>query len=361
MTVDHFPGNPLIRFSNPYFGLFGFFTAALGFVLISGLVAGFVYDKYRERHGMKATVRRIARRAFALYLTQMVMISLILIAVTLNLRGAGRWHLELLGADPWKGLGLGASLLYEPDYLAILPMYVFFLLLTPLVLWQFRKGHLWPVLSLSALLWAISGLVVRIPEDVRGVDFGAFNPLGYQFLFVVGLAFGSNRFNLERVPRSHRRWIFGVALATVSLSFFLRQEYAFHGSLNPVVYPFDNLLSAVELGPLRLLNVAAFALVLYWLIRRFRERVVDTGAFRWLAFIGRHSLPVFAWSILITYAALAVLPLHPSIAWGIAGVVLATASLTIPAQLHSFVLRRRAKDRAEHLGRPGESVAAELA
>lgn len=341
MTVDHFPGNPLIRFSNPYFGLFGFFTVALGFVFISGLVAGFVYDAYRTRHGMPAMIRRITRRAFALYVTQIVMISILLVAVTVNLRGVGRWHLELLGADPWKGLSLGASLLYEPDYLAILPMYVFFLLLTPLVLWQFGRGHLWPVLGVSAIVWTISGLVVRLPEDLGGVDFGAFNPLGYQFLFVVGLAFGSNQFNLERLPRSSRRWLFGVALATVIVFFFLRQEYAFHGPLNPVVHPVDNLFSTIELGPLRLLDFAAFALVLYWLLRRFHRQVVDTGAFQWLAFIGRHSLPVFAWSILVTYAALAMLPLHPGLAWGIAGVVLATASLTIPAEVHALVLRRR--------------------
>ena len=40
MTVDHFPANPLLRISNSNFGLFGFFTAALGLCFSPGTSPG---------------------------------------------------------------------------------------------------------------------------------------------------------------------------------------------------------------------------------------------------------------------------------------------------------------------------------
>ena len=49
MTVDHLPGSPIYRFSNPVSGPFGFFTAALGFIFLSGFVAGNVYEEDRRR------------------------------------------------------------------------------------------------------------------------------------------------------------------------------------------------------------------------------------------------------------------------------------------------------------------------
>jgi hypothetical protein len=45
MTADHLPANVLHRFSNTVYGPFGFFTAASGFVFLSGLVAGVVYGR----------------------------------------------------------------------------------------------------------------------------------------------------------------------------------------------------------------------------------------------------------------------------------------------------------------------------
>jgi hypothetical protein len=73
MTVDHFPGSPFVRFSNPYFGPFGFFTAALGFVLLSGFVSGFVYEGCRVRDGFGAMTQRVVVRVGALYVTQLVL------------------------------------------------------------------------------------------------------------------------------------------------------------------------------------------------------------------------------------------------------------------------------------------------
>jgi len=343
MTADHLPGNPLSRFSNPMYGPLGFFTAALGFVFLSGLVAGFVYEDHRIRHGFRAMTRRVAGRIRALYVTQLALIGILLVAVVGDVPHADRWHLDLFVSNPWRGLFFGVALLYEPGYLGILPMYCLFLVLTPFLLWQFARRRVWYVLCLSSAIWVVSGMVVRLPTDSHGLDFGAFNPLSYQFLFIAGLALGTRRVRLELLADGVQRWVLGAAFAVAVISLALRQEYAVQGPVNPF---FDQLGSAVELGPLRLLDFAAFALIVYWALRTTRWSGAGGFPFRWLAFVGQHSLPVFAWSILVAYAAVVVYPTERSLALGGAALLLATVSLTLPAQARATYVRRRESRRA---------------
>jgi hypothetical protein len=341
MTMDHFPGDPLARFSNPYYGPFGFFTAALGFVFLSGLVGGLVYERDRASYGPRWMVRRVLRRARDLYLTQMALFLVLAAALMVGLSGVGRWHLDLMSNTPWRGLVFGSVLLYEPGYLGILPMYCFFLLLTPIVLWQFQRGNLRYVLGASALLWMTAGLALKAPENPRGVDFGAFNPLSYQFLFVIGLAFGTGQVSIARLSPHARKVLFGTCAGIAATAFALRQEYAFHGPFANVLNRLVDWFSAVELGPLRALSFAAFGVSLYWICRKIQWTDVHSTTFRWLAFVGRHSLPVFAWSILVTYAAVALFPDGQDEALRLLGVVTAVASLSIPAVIHAIMCRRQ--------------------
>jgi hypothetical protein len=341
MTMDHLPGDPFLRFSNPNYGIAGFFTAALGFVFLSGLVAGIVYEKHRSTYGSRSTSIRILRRMRGLYLTQVLLCLVLLAAVSLHLHGAAQWHLDLFGSDPWKGLVFSLTLLYEPEYLGILPMYCLFLLCTPFVLHQFEKGRVRLVLAVSFALWLAAGLMLHPSTNSHGVDFGAFNPLSYQLLFIIGVAFGAGKISLDRLSTRQRQVLIASSAGVALLFFALRQEYALDGPVNPLLDRLANMFSAVELGPLRLLNFAAFAVVLYWIFRKVNWSEIHAVSVRWLGFVGRHSLPVFAWSILATYAAVAVLPAHPGVAAGVISAILVTASLTIPAQLRAIVVRRR--------------------
>jgi hypothetical protein len=237
-------------------------------------------------------------------------------------------------------LFFGSFLLYEPGYLGILPMYCFFLALTPLALWQFRRGNLRYVLGLSIAIWICSGLMIKLPQNPQGVDFGSFNPLGYQVLFLLGLAFGAGHLSVERLSPATRKWLLRSCVVVAAVFFFLRQQYAAGGPLNPLLDRLGEAFSSYALGPLRLLSFAAFALILYALSRDIDWANVESPVFRWLAFVGRHSLPVFAWSILATYAAVALLPIHADVGLRSLGVVVAVASLTIPAYVHAMVKRR---------------------
>jgi len=360
MTIDHVPSNPVYRFSNPQYAFVGFFTAALGFVFLSGVVVGLVYDKDRVLNGMGSMFRRVLCRMRAIYFTQILMWVVVFAAVELHLRGVARCHLDLLGDAPWKAVVFSATLLYEPQYFGLLPMYLLFLLLTPIILWQFGKGNVAPVLALSAATWLASGLLVRLPENPNGVDFGGFNPIAYQFLFVVGLAFGANQLSIERLRPKVRKWLIASSVVLATAFFALRLEYALDGQLLGGLVDalhqhrgldVSDLFNTTQLGPLRLLNFAAFGVGLYWICGKIRWNEVDLRGFRWLALLGRHPLPVFAWSILMTYALTALFPPTASHTSGVVTVVLATASLTIPAQLRAIISRRRRKQPPRSLGR----------
>jgi hypothetical protein len=340
MTIDHLRGNPFVRVSNVENGFFGFFTAALGFVFLSGLVAGLVYDRERAFAGTRSMVWRVMRRARALYFTQLAVLAAVALAVALHPHHADQYGLALFADAPWTGISLGATLIYEPGYLGILPMYLLFLLLTPVVLWQFGKGNTGYVLGLSALLWVVSGLVIRLPEDASGVDLTAFNPIGYQFLFVVGLAFGSGHLSVERLSRPARRWLIVASAVVATVFLILRVQYEWDGPADALVDSLSAWFSVEQLGPLRLINFAAFALVLYSICRHVQWNRVHSNTVRWLAFLGRHSLPVFAWSILVAYASMALFPPHVGLAVGLLTVPVVAASLTIPAQLHAMFSRR---------------------
>jgi hypothetical protein len=340
MTMDHYPGNPFARFSNAYYGPFGFFTAALGFVFLSGLVAGLVYERHCLAYGTRPMVRRILRRIRDLYVTQVAVFLVLAAALLVGLGNVARWHLDLMSESPWRGLAFGSLLLYEPGYLGILPMYCLFLLLTPIVLWQFRKGHSPHVLIASALLWITSGLAMGVPANPDGVDFGAFSPLGYQLPFLVGLAFGTGELSIERLPSVTRKWLFSSSFVVGTAFFVLRQDHALNGPFSIPLNRLEPWFTARQLGPLRLLSFAAFALIVYWICCQIQWENVRSAMFQWLAFIGRHSLPVFAWSILVTYAALEFFPPHPDRPLGLVGVIVAVASLTIPARVRAMIRRR---------------------
>jgi hypothetical protein len=183
--------------------------------------------------------------------------------------------------------------------------------------------------------------LIRPPSDPNGVDFGAFNPLSYQLLFIVGLAFGTRALDLRRLSARTQKSLTYAAALIAAVFLVLRQAYALKGPLNPALDRIGALFSAVQLGPLRLLDFAAFGLVLFAVLHAVEWSEVKLSAFRWLAFIGRNSLPVFAWSIMIAYIGTALVPASPTRVVEILAVIAAVASLTIPAWIRSRFRRHQ--------------------
>jgi hypothetical protein len=334
MTIDHCPQNPFLRFSNTYFGPFGFFTSASGFVFLSGWVVGRVYGKHRERYGDTSLNRRIWGRMGKLYLAQWILILVTgVIGPPIALHFGVAPVLAFDQIHTWKALLMAGTLLYQPDYMGVLPMYLLFLLLTPLLLRQLQTGHVWRVLTCSAIVWFLSGLFIRLNI--------AFNPLSYQILFVLGIVLGERRWQLDSLRPKLRAWVVPACLLLTVLFYLLRLRLAdslsssFAEALNGPLL--QALFSFRAMGPLRILNFAVFGVTVSWVCTKFKSVDLNHPAFQWLILLGQNSLPVFTFSVIVSALAPPFLPANSRLALDLGMMFLAVASLTVPAFLASQV------------------------
>ena len=214
MIVDH------VRGASPLYLLTGgnrfFVSAAEGFILLSGVMAGLIYRRVVARDGFAAAVRKVWARALTLYLLT-VGITLVLLPLS-----------ELAGL-PWArgvdfthslDLVMGVLTLHRTYYLAdVLLLYTLLFAVMPAALFLMVDGKTWVLVGLSWLVW---GLHQFFPNEASATWSIAGNYLfafsAWQLLFFNGLALGYQR---DRIPaptqRSARRLQIGTGIAFLGL------------------------------------------------------------------------------------------------------------------------------------------------
>jgi hypothetical protein len=335
MMIQHLPGNILRHYTNQMFGIFGFFTAASGFIFLSGFVTASVYSSVLLQQGFKAACRRALRRAAELYFVNILMFLLAFAGILFHFFSAPFWKVAfgLLYTDPGRALCLGMIFIYRPWLFDILPMYVLFLVISVPVLVAIHSGHRWTVLGLSALVWL--GIQFYSSSNMQGL-----NPLGYQICFVGGLAVGSIQDVRKKLfdPRIIRSAQIAVVITLVLLllRFWMGQLR------NPEPdFPFwHSLVDLQRNGLIRILNFSIFGFSVAFLWVRISERLKKILPFQWLSYIGRHSLQVFVWSVFVAYFMHAVVPSSAGRMQRLANILIAVPSLTIPAFLHERFKKR---------------------
>jgi len=339
MTIDHLG----ISFSNYTIHTLGFITAAEGFIFLSGFVAGLVYSKIRERQGEAELWRVGLRRARIIYLSHMSIFLLILLISFISKEMAFAWKSTipyfsdpLLINQPLRALGLAALLLYQPAYFDILPLYFFFLLITPLLLGQFMRGRAKTVIAISAGIWLIGQLGVRsvLKDALAGmmpVELGFFDIFGWQLLFVGGLFFGFNRYRQNDRGLLNNRALLASCAALALILFLLRHE-VIGGGLSEV------LVSRERLGILRVLNFAAIA----YLLACARVHLSKILTWRWFTSLGQHSLQVYAFHVVLIFLIAPLVPELRSLSQPMAAAVtiVSVSSLSIPAWFHRLYRER---------------------
>ena len=167
---------------------YGFCDGAELFVLLSGLSAGMVYGRLREREGLFAAQLKIVRRMFAIYREHLIMFMLFVAEVGLLARRMNPpdyidfLGLTPFGGDAYKAIFNAVFLRAEPKFFDILPLYVVLLLLLAAVLPLLRRPRL--LLAGSLVLYTVT----RVFHLTLGVltDHWFFNPLAWQAIFMVG-------------------------------------------------------------------------------------------------------------------------------------------------------------------------------
>jgi hypothetical protein len=348
MMVDHLPYHPLHRFSRQGFG---FVSAAEGFVFVSGLVSAWVYGRILNKQGEAALRRRAWHRARDIYLIHLFLYSVALLGGLW-----GGWQIASQFADFWGAWWHGAVLIYQPRLFGILPMYAVFMLLLPLLLQQMAKGRAVLIWAASITLWLAAQLGVgSSANNPAWLQLGFFNILAWQLLFVAGAYFGYRKAAERPSPIQASRGLFLFSVFLATLLFLVRHQTFFFGHFSPV--DTENALGAWRSvnHPMRLINFAALAYILWYLPRSVDAKVRGLPAFRLLRYLGGHSLQVFAWSILVSYVAFSFkdswISLSP--AWQILLAVTAALSLALPAWVHEQ-WRFMAQHRAAYL--PGTNV-----
>ncbi|MFA7414529.1 MAG: OpgC domain-containing protein [Rhizobium sp.] len=305
-----------------------FVEDAQGFVFLSGLLVGMVYARRMLKSGYEAGRDKIWARALELYRYAMGIILVILLA-RLLLPGATaiwqNWLGETRLDDPLR-LAAIAAFLFQPTFMDILPQYIIYMIFAPMLIWLCITSR-WTMVAIGSLVvWMAGQLglhrIVTYPIDAwlgapdnEGLRV-SFNLLGWQIVFFSGLIAGSltavNKIEWQRVFSPERTLIPKAALTILVFFLPLRVATAYDMLPGFVLEKFGTLEIRADFGPVYLINFAALASAMAWLliagprhrdsrIRRAASLVTAVFSIRYLQLLGRHSLQVYVWHVLIVF------------------------------------------------------------
>jgi hypothetical protein len=281
MIVDH-----VARFPNVYDLLSGrdslWFSAAEGFVTISGLLVGYIYT-HKILIQPTLVVKRLYRRALVLYIS-VISLALFFMAYSHFILHEGNF---VQGSNSLFGLLFQlATLQYSYGWAEFLTHYVIFLLLAPLGLYLIAKKHSILLLLLSCLVWAVN---LWNSDGQTRYEFTA----SWQFLFFIGMVVGAHLLSVNAWVRSHisklniqrlKYILWGVALLLFILNSFLSYGINLISDLFPSISLFSETVHKIwtplnenffswwtdkaTAAPLRIL----FGVVMFWALFTFFNR-----------------------------------------------------------------------------------------
>lgn len=308
MTFTHLP-----TFANVISNqTFGFVSGAEGFIFLAAFMVGQLQHRIEKKNGELGALRDLSRRTLRIYVYHC---GLLAVAFTLVAAVGVNFHrlalqnlLSYYLQDTKHAIPAAALLEYRPSLLDILPMYIVFMIFTPLA----RKvAHRWswdPVIYTSFAIWVAAQCGLRgwlyrqgdlfglkVPESSTG----AFDLYAWQLLWMVGLALGSLYADALYESRNDDqqqdtgfsplllKLSWGVAITFLVLRYSPADRW-----MNPNVYGW--LIDKWHLGPVRVINFSALTILLV----RFGARIASLPFMKPLASLGQASLEVFCVHVL---------------------------------------------------------------
>ena len=312
MTLTHLPTKASI-ISNQ---TFGFVSGAEGFIFLAAFMVGQIEHRVEQKRGQTGTLLDISKRTTKIYIYHCALLA---IAFTLIAKLGTSFHslalenlLSFYLQHPKQAIIAALLLRYRPSLFDILPIYIVFMLLTPLA----RKiAHRWgwdPVIFVSLAVWAAAQFGLRhwvytnvnvfgpsVPENSTG----AFDLYGWQLLWMTGLALGSiyadslqGSTNEPGEPgMGIPRWLLRLSFLVAGVFFVLRYSPTDRW-VDPAVYGW--LVDKWHLGAARVINFSALAIIL----TRFGARIATLPFLKPLASLGQASIEVFSVHVLFCVA-----------------------------------------------------------
>lgn len=309
MTCVHMP----TKFSDVVNSPFGYFSSAAGFVFISAILVGRIYirEAQQDPPGVHARLWKRSLKVYGYHLLTLIFAFTVVAAFAVHSHKAALSdELDFYLAHPLVAIIGSVLLIYCPPLLDILPMYVIFLFLTPMVLWAAARWSWKVVLSISAVVWILAqfGLrdmthnaVVHLTHlQIPLQEAGSFNLWGWQALWIIALWLGARSAThpgpLFRTPH----WLGWSCLAICA--FFVGVRFGLWGP-HLTQQALGMWLDKWQIGPLYALNTAAFGVFCYS-IRKRLMRMISIEPFLTL---GKASLRVFCTQLVFVFVALGLL------------------------------------------------------
>ncbi len=309
ITFTHLPTVLSVYFNQP----FGFVSAAEGFIFLSALFTGRIYYRLAMRSGYPAMRIRLALRTFRLYgYHAFMLLFAFIVAVQIAQRGNRPGLHNLLdyyfNVGAYHAVTNAFLLIYRPPLLDILPMYIFFLALTIVVLSIAVRVPWNVILGVSFAFWVLAQFNFRVLSDqwitrtfgphIPLNELGSFDLWAWQLLWVIGVWLGV-RWSKDDLPIEE--WARRVTIpALVIVPVLLAARYVVgHGvELGAWELHFDKW----HLGVVRLIDFASIAALL---VRC--QSVLKHLAIRPLVMLGQASLQVFCAHLLCCFVGLTLL------------------------------------------------------
>src|SRR6266404_8774052 len=201
MTLAHLPTQAQVITNQQL----GFVSEAEGFVFLSAFLTGRIFARIANESGFPTIIKRLWKRALRLYgYHPFLLVIAFTVVATMAIhteRPSLQGLLDFYLAHPIHAVGSALLLVYCPPLLDILPMYIIFLLATPIALYVGSRWSWKMVLIPSGLIWVLAQFGLRTAIHGHMVqsaglkiplnEMGAFDLLAWQFLWGVGLWIGA--------------------------------------------------------------------------------------------------------------------------------------------------------------------------
>lgn len=301
--IDHIPENVLGYFTIQAVQLF---DAAEVFIFISGYTAALVYGGILASQGPLYATARIFGRAWQLYVAHVFLFVLFVAEVSYTVATFNNpmYNDEMGVGDflqqPHVAIIKALLLQFQPTFLAILPLYIILLVVFPPLLLGLRRQPLL-VLIPSCLLYIFVQITnLSVPAYPEG-QVWFFNPLAWQFLFILGAALGLPDSSAWR-SRQWQRSMLPPALIVVAAGFVIKFTWMLHGIWDP--FPAILLkelwpISKSSLSPVRLVSFFAMVVIVAVLIPS-GATFLRSRAARPVVLCGQQSLEIFCLGILLS-------------------------------------------------------------
>lgn len=313
---------------------FGWVEDAQGFVFMSGLVVGLVYGGRHLHHGYHIMRKAIWARIRTIYSHQIFLIFLFLVAALIF---AQLGHnppnvLRPYESEPVLFPILSILLVAGSMHMGILPMYIFFMMVTPFSLRLLDQRRYMIYAAIIVACWAlaqtqltdqlVSAVEHILAKSGHRIGMGIFfNIFGWQVLFFGGLLIGflmaAKRLKTDFLAGEEMRIVFYICIglffffgvydrivfddwfgAAFSETIKAETDRGNFTTIYPITFIVDLIIVVWLLGPGQSDRNS--------LIRGIAQALYRIVILRPFVFLGQHSLHVFSAHIVIVYVLAAI-------------------------------------------------------